>query len=267
MIGDFPGRPARLLTALVFALAVFPAPVPGQEPPDAGDQALGLADLPAEHAALAGKATIDGPRAADPPRPLSFPDLWDHPEEWRGRRVIVRGAVARVFRQGAVGSFPPLVEGWLSTPEGNLLCVVFPQPKGPGGDPPLEAGRRVDFTGTFLRPIRYAAADQPRLAPLVVGDRPPAPLKGASAGAGASTAAALRSIGASPIPDSRLSPAADSWPAAGWAFGLILGLAAAAVLAWQHLRGPASVRFSSRQGGDGEDAPPEFLRTEPADGA
>ena len=104
------------------------------------EQAFGLADLPAEHAALAGKATIDGPRAADPPRPVTFRDLWDHPDDWRGRRVTVRGTVARVFRQGAVGSFPPLVEGWLSTPEGDLFCVVFPRP-GPGHRRPRRSSR------------------------------------------------------------------------------------------------------------------------------
>ena len=91
------------------------------------DDRLGLADLPAEHAALAGKATIDGPEAHAPPQTVTFRDLWNHPETWRGRRVRVQGTIARVFRQGAVGSFPPLAEAWLSTPEGDLLCVVFPQ--------------------------------------------------------------------------------------------------------------------------------------------
>jgi hypothetical protein len=276
MSRNAPRRRSRSLAALVLALATLPAVATGQEPPDGSDQAFGLADLPAEHAALAGRATIDGPHAADPPRPVSFRDLWDHPEDWRGRRVAVRGTIARVFRQGAVGSFPALVEAWLSTPQSDLLCVVFPQPKGPG-DRPLEAGREVAFTGTSLRTIRYAAADQPRLAPLIVGDRPPEPVEKTS-GEG-SAEAALRSIGASPVPvpDSRPSPVADSWPAAGWILGLFLGLVAAAVLAWQHLRGPSGVEYLSRRvaGGRpaerraGDDAPPEFIDidTEPADEA
>jgi len=255
----------------MFALAACQSVATAQDQADDKEQAFGLADVPAEHAALAGKATVDGPHAADPPRAVSFRDLWDHPDDWRGRRVVVRGTVARVFRQGAVGSFPPLVEGWLSTPAGDLLCVVFPR-LGPG-DRPIEPGHKVAFTGTFLRPIRYAAADQPRLAPLIVGDRPPAPVKGAP-GEG-SDAAALRSIGASPVPDSRPPPAADSWSAAGWAFGLILGLGAAAALAWQHLRKPFPANFTSRRvgrsgpadGQAGEVAPLEFVRTEPSDDA
>jgi hypothetical protein len=264
MIGNPAGRRARLFTALAAALATLPAVATGQEPPDASDQAFGLPDLPAEHAALAGKATVDGPRAADPPRPASFRDLWDHPDDWRGRRVVVRGTVERIFRQGAVGSFPALVEAWLGTPRGDLLCVVFPRQ---GSDRPLEAGRTVDFTGTFLRPIRYAAADQPRLAPLIVGDRPPEPVK--KIPDEGSAEAALRSIGASPVPDSR------PLPAAGWILGLFLGLAAAAVLAWQHVRGPSRVEYPGRRGtggrpadrraGDDVDAPPEFIDTEPAE--
>lgn len=253
----------RSLASLAFAFAIglFPAVALGQDEADDEAQAFGLADLPAEHAALAGKATIDGPHATDPPRPVSFRDLWDHPDDWRGRRVVVRGAVARVFRQGAVGSFPPLVEGWLSTPAGDLLCVVFPRP-GPN-ERPIEVGRVVAFTGTYLRPIRYAAADQPRLAPLIVGDRPPAPDEGPAA-------AALRSIGASPAPGPGSGPS-DSWSPAGWACGLALGLAAAAFLARRHLRGPASMRRPSRRsrgvGRAGDDAPPEFLCTEPDDDA
>ena len=47
------------------------------------------------------------------------------------------------------------------------------------------------------RPIRYAAADEPRLAPLIVGDRPPAAV--AVRRRADPAAAALRSIGASPV--------------------------------------------------------------------
>jgi hypothetical protein len=274
MISNPAGWLSRCLTALVVAIAAPPAVAAGQGPPDAGDQGFGLADLPAEHAALAGKATIDGPHAADPPRPVSFRDLWDHPDDWRGRRVVVRGTVARVFRQGPVGSFPALVEAWLSTRGGDLSCAVFPRPASGPGDRPLEVGREVDFTGTFLRPIRYAAADQPRLAPLVVGDRPPAPVEKTRGGGAAEVA--FRSIGASPVLDSRPSPVADSWSASGWTLGLVLGLAAA-VLAWQHLRGPSGVKYLSRRvagvgpadrrAGDDAAAPPEFIDTEPADEA
>ena len=116
-----------VLVAFLCALALLPRLSPASGQTDKPDDRLGLADLPAEHAALAGKATIDGPEAHAPPQSVTFRELWNHPEAWRGRRVRVRGTIARVFRQGAIGSFPPLAEAWLSTPEGDLLCVVFPQ--------------------------------------------------------------------------------------------------------------------------------------------
>ena len=94
----------------------------------------------------------------------------------------VEGRVVRVFRQGAVGSFPPLVEAWLATPAGDLLCVEFPRDESPERkDGAFEPSRPVTFTGTFLKTIRYSAGDQSRLAPLIVGDRPPAPLENVSA--------------------------------------------------------------------------------------
>ena len=129
---------------------------------------LGLADLAAYRAALSGKATVDDARTAEPVRPVTFHDLWDHPQTWRGRRVQVQGKVARIFRQDTVGDFPPLAEVWLTTTEGDLFCTVFPTAAVP------EPGQDVRFTGTFLRTIRYAGSDQPRLAPWIVGDRPPA---------------------------------------------------------------------------------------------
>jgi hypothetical protein len=194
---------------------------------------LGLTDLPAEHAALSGKATIDGPHASDPLRPVSFRDLWDHPKTWRGRRVQIQGSTVRIFRQGPVGSFPALAEVWLRSSEGDLLCVVFPQP-GPtedltGARPQAvvpETGQHVTFTGTFLKTIRYPAADQPRLAPLIVGNRPPIPIL--------ETEAAPAAVDSR----SRPGPTFESWSPAAWVFVLALGLVAAALLAWQQFRNP-----------------------------
>ncbi len=252
---------------------------------DHPDDRLGLADLPAEHAALAGKATIDGPEAHAPPQTVTFRDLWNHPETWRGRRVRVRGTIARVFRQGAVGSFPPLAEAWLSTPEGDLLCVVFPQedrrgqktltesgPDRKGRNEPTpepqrepEPGRRVRFTGTFLKTIRYPAADLARLAPLIVGDRPPTMTMETAAGGEPSTAEALR--------PSDTRPRSEVWTPAAWVLSLAVGLAAAAVIAWQHVRGaPPSKRkrllSRDQRQAPGEPLPRlEFLDTEPDDGA
>jgi hypothetical protein len=157
-------------------------------------QQLGLADLAGYRAALSGKATADDARSDDPPARVTFRDLWDRDQVFRGRRVTIEGRVARIFRQGPVGSFPPLAEVWVTSPAGDPFCVVFPQPAtasvddwngGPpahaekNSDKPVSAasmpalGRKVRFTGTFLKTVSYAAGDGARLAPLVVGERPP----------------------------------------------------------------------------------------------
>ena len=177
----------------------------------------------------------------------------------------VEGRVVRVFRQGAVGSFPPLAEAWLATPAGDLFCAEFPPGEGPDQEGEAwELGRAVAFTGTFLKTIRYAAGDQARLAPLIVGDRPPAPSEKASA-VEPGAASALARSGASPgtAGDGGQSP--DAWSPTGRGLALVLGLAAAAVLAWRHLRGRRPVR---RSGPDAvpADPPLEFVDREPVHG-
>src|SRR5271157_2594221 len=227
---------------------------------------LGLADLAAYRAALSGKTTADDAHAAEPVRPVTFHDLWDHPETWRGRRVQVQGKVARIFRQDAVGSFPPLAEAWLSTPEGDLFCTVFPT----AGVP--DVGQEVTFTGRFLRAIRYAGSDQPRLAPWIVGDRPPSSVA-LTPRASEPAAAAFQAIGASPEPEwepeweRQMGRRFESWLPGAWMLGIALGLAGAGVLAWQHVRRPLAARprgtRHKNQGSAAADPPLVFLETEP----
>jgi hypothetical protein len=268
-----------VLVAFVFALGLFPWFPPAAGQTGNSDDRLGLADLPAEHAALSGKVTIDGSNAHTPPQTVTFLDLWSHPETWRGRRVRVQGTITRIFHQGAVGSFPPLAEAWLSTPEGDLLCVVFPQedrrgqkthtdtgPAQKTRDEPVsetEPGRRVTFTGTFLKTIRYSAADLTRLAPLIVGDRPPTMTMEAAVGGEPSTSGAVHTVDTKPGP--------EAWAPSAWVLSLALGLAAAAILAWQHVRGAPPSKRSLTRGQCQEPAttlpPLEFLDTEPEDGA
>jgi len=228
---------------------------------------LGLGDLAAYRAALSGKATADDAPAAEPVRPVTFHDLWDHPESWRGRRVQVRGTVARIFRQDAVGGFPPLAEAWLSTPEGDLFCTVFPT----AGVPAL--GQNVTFTGRFLRTIRYAGSDQPRLAPWIVGDRPPASVALAPrANETVAAATTFRAIGSSPEPEweQQISRRFESWSPAAWMLGIALGLAGAGLLAWQHVRRPLAARLrgtrQKNQGPAAADPPLVFLETESVNG-
>ncbi len=141
----------------------------------ADDSAVSIADLAGYRAALAAKA--DPSTAA----PVTFRELWDHPEAHQGRPVRLEGRVARLFRQASVGKFPPLAEAWVTSPVGDPTCVVFPTEAGRAIPKP---GDQVRFVGTFLRRITYRGADTDRVAPLVVGPEPPSVLDPAPASSG-----------------------------------------------------------------------------------
>ncbi len=130
---------------------------------------LDLTDLPALRAALE-----DRPVSV-PPVIASFHDLWDDPKAFMGRPVIVEGRVVRLFHQGPVGEFPAMVEIWLATPAGDVLCATCPEhtPTDPNDTPIPKIGQQVEFIGTCFRKIAYSARDGSRLAPLVVGSRAP----------------------------------------------------------------------------------------------
>jgi hypothetical protein len=224
---------------------------------------LSLADLAGYRAALSGKPTANDARASDPPAQVKFKDLWNRPDVFRGRRITIQGRVARIFRQGPVGSFPALAEVWITSPVGDPFCVVFPQPgstdqnhsetttglqtvaggkalapeekHGDAGQAITmpELGRTVRFTGTFLKMVSYAGGDGARLAPLVVGDRLPmsvAPKP--AAGHSSSEGAGALSIGDNSHSGAALGPAY-------WALGLAVLALGAVILARWHLRVPA----------------------------
>lgn len=192
---------------------------------DGLESRLGLTDLLAYRAALEGKPTAPDAPAAESVRQVSFHDLWDHPEAWQGHRVQVRGKVARIFRQSAVGAFPPLAEAWLSTPRGDLFCTVFPTTTVPA------PGQEVVFSGTFLKTVRYAGDDQVRLAPCIVGNQPPASVSPAPPDA-------QRAIDGHSHPDPEWKLPVEHWSWTGWISGIVLGLAGAGVLVWQHAAVP-----------------------------
>src|SRR5262245_60405750 len=105
----------RILAALLCLGAAGPGLCPrsfAQDPETANP--LSLADLAGYRVALAGEPTDRSASADEPPARVGFRDLWDRPEQLRGRRVTVQGRIARIFRQGAVGSFPPLAEIWIT---------------------------------------------------------------------------------------------------------------------------------------------------------
>jgi hypothetical protein len=239
---------------------------------------LNLADLPGYRAALEGKPTADGAKASDAPVQVRFRDVWNQRNTFLGRRVIVKGRVERIFRQAAVGQFPALAEVWIMSPVGDPFCVVFAQPEPITGNdprsqkqrpdtksenrrhpdsPPLipDVGQTVRFTGTFLKMVSYAASDGKRLAPLIVGERPPLKEPDGVESAGAATlrddsAEVVRTIGG------RQSKSQyDRWPwwGANGALALAMAALAGGIMIWQHLKSP--VRRHHRLVGQHEELP------------
>jgi hypothetical protein len=208
---------AAVALAMIAALALGAAVGPEKQPE------LTVADLAAYRAALAEKST-----SSTPAEPVTFRDLWDHPETFKGRRVQVEGRVVRRFRQGSFGTFPPLVEVWAATPSGDLFCLVCPDP---GGRTTSPTQGSVRFAGTFLKRVRYQGGDVPRLAPLIVGSRPPVASAGPSA----------------PEPS---RPA--SFTRLDWTIGVAISILVFLILVAQYVRRPTRRPF-------GRDPPLEFL--------
>jgi len=199
---------------------------------------LSLADLANYRVALTGKPTTADAKPSGPATRVVFKDLWNRPEVFRGRRVVIKGRVERIFRQGPVGSFPALAEIWIVSLTTDPFCIVVPQERATAnatihdqsGEPGNtvqklpKLGQMVEFTGTFLKVVRFAAGDGDRLAPLIVGDQPPVPVQGAA------NANGRRSRAANDL---------DSWPAelpGSWLVGLTLALVMAGALASRYLR-------------------------------
>ena len=270
-------RVPGLFAALTLALWATTSPAQSDE--DDLATRLGLSDLDSYRAALSGRAAAAGVPERGPPPVVSFRELWDHQERWAGQRVRIEGNVVRVFRQDAFGGFPPLVEIWLTTKAGDLFCTVFPQ----NGETSIavkaatEPGAKVAFAGTFLKTIRYAAADQARLAPLIVGDRPPlrinpqartgdrvAVVERSDTTDGARTGPRTRAWGILPQPPGRSR--LGGCGGAAWWLGLVMALLAAAALAYLQVRPPAASRRRKTEDQAGREASLEFIRPEDAHG-
>lgn len=130
------------------------------------DHELRLPDLPGYREALEPPADT-----SEPAVPVGFRELWERADRHRGRRVQVEGRVVRQFHQPPLGTFPALTELWIFSPTQDPFCVVFPTTD--EAEDHVETGEMARFEGTFLKLIRYRAADDDRLAPLIVGPRPP----------------------------------------------------------------------------------------------
>lgn len=241
-----------------------------------GSHQLSLADLAGYRAGLLGKPTADLARPSDPPVEAKFKDLWNRTDDFRGRRVSIQGNVVRIFRQGRIGSFPPLAEVWITSPAGDPFCAVFPQPAPDAPDDPAtatsrdeshsdaarrttmpELGRKVRFTGTFLKMLRYAGGDGPRLAPLIVGDHLPAPVVPRPAVNHFAEETGAVGAGAGRHSGTALGPAY-------WALGLAVLAVGAVILARWHLCIPVRPASSRQKSSCSIPDPPlEFI--EPRD--
>jgi hypothetical protein len=185
------------MIAIVFSLAILASP---------DDSVLSLADLEAYRLALASRPGPSVPL-------ITFRELWDRPEAYQGQPVRVEGRVARLFRQPKLGEFPPLVEAWVVSPAGDPFCIVFPG-EAPESSP--EIGRSVQFTGTFVRKIRYQGGDTARVVPLIVGPEKPQDVV------------------------SSIDPGRWSWTSIDWMMGLGATLILTAILVGRHLSRPAA---------------------------
>jgi hypothetical protein len=122
---------------------------------------------------------------ADSRRDVRFAQLIEDPARYRGLPLRVDGTVLRVLRQDVAGSdlFPAgtYFEAYAITPDSQNNPWVLAFETAPEN---LEVGddlrQRVQFDGYFLKLWAYKAGDTLRVAPLLVGRFPPAPVPPAS---------------------------------------------------------------------------------------
>ena len=155
---------------------------------------------------------------------------------------------------------------WITSPAGEPFCVVF--------EPRVIDDTRRDrylslmsagvarFTGTFLKMVSYSASDGKRLAPLIVGERPPIYAPGTSVNADANlprdnSAEVFRIIGGN-------NASAGRRPSIGanWVLALVMAIVAAGIITWQHVRTPVRRHRSVQHLPDRlnhDDPPPEFI--------
>jgi hypothetical protein len=129
-----------------------------------------------------------GPRRAAA-QSVSFSELFGQPRSFRGRLVRMRGTLHRLERLDAPQNHYGIDhywQGWLEPAGGPASPVVVHCLQLPEGMPSgMKIDEPVEITGYFLKRYAYAAADDVRVAPLVlalepVRRPPPAAATGAS---------------------------------------------------------------------------------------
>ncbi|HET6426167.1 MAG TPA: hypothetical protein VFG20_20925 [Planctomycetaceae bacterium] len=100
----------------------------------------------------------------------TFGDVLEHPQEFRGQLVSMRGVLRRLVKydpgRNSYG-FRHVYEAWIypHDAQGNPVVVIFT--KKPNGLPMgADLNEDVQFTGYFLKNYGYEAQDVPRKAPL-----------------------------------------------------------------------------------------------------
>lgn len=167
----------------VESLAPLPPPDPSppfqglqdRSPMNARDNAAYAALL--ERARTVPFAELDAASRRD----VRFAQLIENPERYRGLPIHVNGTVLRVLRQNVEGSdlFPSGIyyEAYAISPDSQNNPWVLAFENAPAN---LEVGdnlrQRVQFDGYFLKLWAYKAGDTFRVAPLLVGRFPPAPV-------------------------------------------------------------------------------------------
>jgi hypothetical protein len=215
----------RFSSSIGLALVlVIQGPLMAQSSTAIAPSGLELGDLKAYRAALS-----DQTIATAQVTPIRR--LFDQSSDLIGQRVSIEGRVTRRFSQPAVGEFPPLTESWISSPGGNVACIVHPALE---QDATIRLGSFVHFTGIYLKRLQYQGSDQSRFAPMIVGGAPPI----------------LRQR--SPSPSDQSDQLGRLWGRTDWIVGFIAGGLVLLLLATRMLRAP-SRRMLDRA------PPPNFL--------
>ena len=142
-------------------------PIPARQ--DDEEEALAYADTLAAARRSSALALTKAAR-----RDLSYAQLWEEPEKYRGEIIHVEGRLRRLrsldapdFIASAYG-IAKIYEGWVFEPEiygANPRCVLFTE-RPQGIEAREELDEHVAFDGYFFKLYRYRAGDGWRDAPL-----------------------------------------------------------------------------------------------------
>ena len=102
---------------------------------------------------------------------VGFRELWDHPDDYRGALLELRGFCRRVdSSESKLGAAGKLHEVWITLPEGELTPFACIAEKLPEGFPNnVASSEPVVFLSYFLKVMAYNSGAGRRGAPLLIG--------------------------------------------------------------------------------------------------